>query len=107
MPSVLRFFGQGILGERIGYIMKANEGFLVKEVAGSFVIVPTGANIVDFSAMITINETGAFLWEKLQNEISEDELTAALTAEYDVDEDTARADVKEFVSVLMEKKVIK
>ena len=45
--------------------MKIQPGFTLKEVADSFVIVPTGSNIVDFSAMITINETGAFLWECL------------------------------------------
>lgn len=86
--------------------MKIKEGFLLRNVADSFVIVPTGGNIVDFSAMITINETGAFLWEKLKNDVTEDELVAALTSEYDVDEETAREDVVGFVSVLKEKKVI-
>lgn len=86
--------------------MKIKEGFLLRNVADSFVIVPTGGNIVDFSAMITINETGAFLWEKLKNDVTEDELVASLTSEYDVDEETAREDVTGFVAVLKEKKVI-
>ena len=88
------------------YIMKVNEGFLLKNVADSFVIVPTGANIVDFSAMITINETGAFLWEKLACDTTEDELVSAVVCEYDIDEETARADVREFVAILADKKVI-
>ena len=86
--------------------MKIKEGFLLKNVADSFVIVPTGANIVDFSAMITLNETGAFLWENLKNDVTEDDLISALTAEYDVDEKTAAQDVAEFVNTLKEKKVI-
>ena len=86
--------------------MKIKEGFLLKNVADSFVIVPTGANIVDFSAMITLNETGAFLWENLKNDTTEAELTEALMAEYDVDEKTATEDVAEFVNVLKDKKVI-
>lgn len=86
--------------------MKIQPGFTLKEVAGSGVIVPTGSNIVDFSAMITLNDTGAFLWNNIKDDITEEELTAVLLAEYDVDEDTARADVAEFVSVLKEKKVI-
>ncbi len=86
--------------------MKAKNGFSIKEVAGSFVIVPVGERLVDFSAMITVNETGAFLWEKLQDDISADALTEALCNEYDVDEDTARADVAEFTQVLIAKKVI-
>ena len=86
--------------------MKIRSGFLLKEVANSFVVVPTGSNIVDFSAMITLNETGAFLWNCIGDGITEEELVGKLLGEYDVDEDTARADVSEFVSVLKEKKVI-
>lgn len=86
--------------------MKVKEGFAIREVADSFVIVPTGANLVDFSAMITVNDTGAFLWDKLKEDITEEELTQYLLSEYDVDEATAKADVAEFVSVLMDKKVI-
>ena len=86
--------------------MKIKEGFLLKNVADSFVIVPTGANIVDFSAMITLNETGAFLWENLKNDVTEEELVRALMAEYEVDEKTASEDVAEFVAALTDKKVI-
>ena len=86
--------------------MKAKSGFGIKQVADSFVIVPMGERIVDFSAMITINDTGAFLWEKLQNEISAQELADALCLEYDIDKETAQNDVKEFVEVLLAKKVI-
>ena len=86
--------------------MKAKSGFGIKQVADSFVIVPMGERIVDFSAMITINDTGAFLWEKLQNEISVEELADALCLEYDIDKETAQNDVKEFVEVLLAKKVI-
>lgn len=86
--------------------MKIKPGFLLKEVANSYVIVPTGSNIVDFSAMITINETGAFLWNSIVDGITEEELTQKLLHEYDVDKETATADVKEFVSVLVDKKVI-
>jgi len=86
--------------------MKIQPGFTLKEVADSFVIVPTGANIVDFSAMITINETGAFLWNLLKEDISEVELCDRLCSEYDVDRETALSDVKDFTSVLKDKKVI-
>ena len=45
--------------------MKIREGFILKEIAGSYVVVPVGDDLVDFSLMITINETGAFLWNCL------------------------------------------
>ncbi len=86
--------------------MKIQPGFNLKEVADSFVIVPTGANIVDFSAMITINETGAFLWNLLKEDIDEETLAKKLMEEYEVDKDTALSDVKEFTQVLLAKKVL-
>lgn len=86
--------------------MKIQPGFALKEVADSFVIVPTGANIVDFSAMITINETGAFLWECLKEDVTEEELCQKLCAEYEIDAQTALCDIKEFTEVLIAKKVI-
>ena len=54
--------------------MKAKSGFGIKQVADSFVIVPMGERLVDFSAMITINETGAFLWNCLNEDVTDEEL---------------------------------
>jgi hypothetical protein len=52
--------------------------------------------------MITLNDTGAFLWEHLQQETDEENLVAALLAEYDVDEPRAAAAVAGFVKKLEE-----
>ena len=50
--------------------------------------------------MITLNDTGAFLWEHLAEDTNESALVAALLAEYDVDEATARNAVNAFVEKL-------
>ena len=86
--------------------MKIKEGFLLKEVAGNNVIIPVGNNLVDFSAMITVNETGAFLWKLLAEDTDIDSLVKAMTAEFDVDEALAREDITEFINVLKDKKVL-
>ena len=80
--------------------MKIKSGFILKDVAGSNLIVPIGENLVDFSQMITINETGAFLFGKLLDGAELDELATALTEEYDIDFDTAKADAKKFAELL-------
>lgn len=86
--------------------MKINDGFDLKQVADSYVIVPVGENIVDFSAMITINETGAFLWNLLLEETDIDALADKVCSEYAIERDVALADVEEFIAVLKEKKVV-
>ena len=79
--------------------MKLKEGFILRKVAGQTVVLPSGDEL-DLNMMITLNETGAFLWERLQEETNEDALVAALLGEYDVNEETARKAVQAFVQKL-------
>ena len=79
--------------------MKIKEGFLLREVAGQTVVLPVGGDL-DLNMMITLNGTGAFLWERLLSETDEAGLVDALLQEYDVDEVTARNSVAAFVKKL-------
>ena len=79
--------------------MKVKEGFLLRQVAGQTVVLPVSDEL-DLNMMITLNGTGAFLWEQLQTEKDENALVAALLGEYDVDEATARKSVLTFVEKL-------
>ena len=79
--------------------MKIKEGFLLRQVAGQTVVLPTGGDL-DLNVMITLNDTGAFLWKQLENDNDEAGLVAALLAEYDVDADTAQKCVAAFVQKL-------
>lgn len=81
--------------------MKIKDGFILRQVARQSVVLPAG-NELNMNMMITLNDTGAFLWEHLQTETDEDALVAALLSEYDVDENTARVSVRQFVEKLNE-----
>lgn len=80
--------------------MKIDKQFVLRQIAGDYVIIPTGKTTLDFNGLITVNEQGAFLWEKLSQDTTLAELVAALLEEYEVDEPTARADVEEFLAIL-------
>lgn len=82
--------------------MRVKEDFFLKRIAGMQVVVPVGTENVNFQGMITLNETGAFLWELLTEERSKDELIAALLEEYDVTEEKAAADIDRFIAKLQE-----
>lgn len=79
--------------------MKLKNGFVLRTVAGENVVLPSGDEL-DLNMMITLNDTGRFLWEKLEVGAEADQLVAELLAEYDVDEATARAAVERFVAKL-------
>lgn len=87
--------------------MKIQNGFVLRNVADSYVVVPVGDNLVDFSAMITLNETGAFLWGVLsESDTDADGLAKAICEEYDIDYETAKKDAEEFIQLLSDKKVL-
>ena len=87
--------------------MKILDGFILREVAGNYIVVSVGYRVKKFNGLINLNESGAFLWKQLENESDEDSLINALMAEYDVDEELAKKDVKAFVSTLKEAGLIK
>ena len=77
--------------------MKIQQDFVLREIAGDYIIIPTGKTILEFNGLITVNEVGIFLWNMLQNEVTFEDLVQGILSEYDVDEVTARADSREFV----------
>lgn len=86
--------------------MKRSESFLLREVAGKQVVVPLGKAAVEFPGMLTLNSTGAYLWELLAQEQTEDSLATAFCQRYDVDEATAREDIAAFLTKLRSVKAI-
>ena len=78
--------------------MKLKEGFVLRQVAGETVVLPAGD--MDINAMITLNETGVFLWQKLEQETTVEELVAEVLKVYETDEVTAKAAVEGFVEKL-------
>ena len=78
--------------------MKVKSDFILRKISDSFVVVPVGDAVVDFSGLINLNESGAMLFELLQKGAEESDLVEALLGEYKVDRATAEADVKRFVA---------
>lgn len=80
--------------------MKLKENYVLRQVAGSWVVVAVGDACVNFDGMLTLNDSGALLWKTLKQGGDRDTLTAALTAEYEVTPAQALADVDEFLEIL-------
>lgn len=48
--------------------------FVLREIAGDYVIIHTGKTVLEFNGLATVNEVRVFLWNLLQNKITEEEL---------------------------------
>ncbi len=86
--------------------MKLKYEFVIKEIAGNKVAVAVGKDHMAFSGMINLNETAAFLFNSLKEEITKEELVLRLINDYDVDAVTAQEAVDSFVAKLCENGLI-
>lgn len=80
--------------------MKIQGDFILREIAGERILIPVGETALNVKGMISLTESGALLWERLQTECTEDDLVRAILEEYDVDRETAKADVMSFLEQL-------
>lgn len=79
--------------------MKIKKGFVLRDICGEKIIVAEGIENIDFSKLISLNETGAFLWEAAgEGDIDTEALAQKLTEAYEVDAATALADTEAIVS---------
>jgi len=81
--------------------MKLKSGLMLRQVAGENIVLSTGEE-VELAGVVTLNETACVLWRCLESGAELSDLTAALLAEYDVDEATAAAHAAAFVDKMKE-----
>lgn len=73
--------------------MKIKKGFELRDVCGESVIVAYGVENIDFSKIVSLNETAAYLWKAmLERDFTVQDMADALTEAYEVDAATALAD---------------
>lgn len=77
--------------------MRAIEDLIVREIAGEYILIPTGSAALKIHGMINLSESGYLLWDKLQSECTEEDLVEAILDEYEIDRETAAEDVKAFI----------
>lgn len=86
--------------------MRIRDGFVLREVAGTFVIISTGSENLDFKGVITVNEVGALIWKGVEAGKSKDEILEKILSEYDVQKEIASTDMDEFLEQLISKNII-
>lgn len=80
--------------------MRIEKEFVLREIAGDYIIIPIGKTALEFNGLITVNEVGVTIWNMLQEEVTFDQLVQGILDEYDVEEDVVREDIQEFLDAL-------
>lgn len=86
--------------------MKLKYEFVVREVADKTVAIPVGESTENFDCMITLNESGAFIFNLLKQEISKDDLLKAFLKEYDATKEQAEKTISAFLEKLQESNLL-
>jgi len=77
--------------------MKVSDQFILRNVAGDNLLIPTGSSALDVKGLILLSESGLLLYNKLKGGCAKEDLVAALTAEYEVSEQEAARDTEAFL----------
>lgn len=75
--------------------MKIKKGFELRKICGENIVIAHGVENIDFTKIITLNESAAFIWQQVEGkEFTEADMVKILLDEYEVEESQAQADVK-------------
>jgi hypothetical protein len=87
--------------------MKISNEFVLREIEGDYIIVPTGKEALEFNGIITVNEVGVLIWNLLQEETTFEKIVQQILEEYDAEESEVREDVREFLEHLITEGILK
>ena len=80
--------------------MKIKRGLMLCKVGDEHVVLADGNVNMQIRGLTTVNETGAFIWETLQKDCTQEQVVDAMTQEFDIDRATAEKDAAEFCALL-------
>ena len=86
--------------------MKKIKEFIIREIAGETIMVPTGATSQEFNGIITLSATAKFIWEHIEEVESLEALVSMITEEYEIDRETATKDTIEYVQQLLANRMV-
>ena len=79
--------------------MKLKKDFKLRQVCGENIVTAEGMQAIDFSKLVSLNETAAFLWKEAekQGEFTAQSLAEALQKEYEVEKSVAEKDCQAII----------
>ena len=78
--------------------MRVKEDLVLNKVVDEYVVVAKNPDV--FKGILKLNETGAFIFKIMQQDIAADKIIEKITEEYDVSKEKAEVDLNEFINHL-------
>lgn len=87
-------------------VPRRSDGFVSRDFGGETIVVPVRAGVANLEAIFTMNGVGTAIWGQIDGQRSIAEIARVITAEFDVPEAEAEADVATFVEMLASKGLV-
>jgi hypothetical protein len=88
-------------------IYKKNENVVTRKIAGDLFLIPIRGKIADMQKIFTLNPVGEYIWQEMDTQESLDEIRKGILARFDVEEEEAVSDMREFIASLLEADLIR
>ncbi|MDL2295054.1 PqqD family protein [Ruminococcaceae bacterium OttesenSCG-928-D13] len=82
--------------------MKIKDGYILRDIADSFVVVPVGERVIDFKGVMTLTGIAPFIWTQMEKDTSREDLLAKVLEEYEVDGAQAGQDIDSLLAKMAE-----
>lgn len=83
-------------------LYRASQDYIYRKIADTYVLIAVGGNIANFNGYVSINETAAVLWERLQTPSTAETLQQVLVEKYGIDRRQAAKDVQDFLDEMIQ-----
>ena len=82
--------------------MKIKGEYVLREIAGDYILIPVGETALEMNGIITMDPVGVTIWKCLEQEMSEEETLREILDNFEVEENVAKTDLVEFLEKLKE-----
>ena len=89
-----------------GKIYKKNENVVMRKIAGELFLIPIRGKIADMQRIFALNPAGEYIWQEMDRKMSLDEIRKGMMARFDVEEEKADSDIREFIADLLKADLI-
>jgi hypothetical protein len=86
--------------------MRTEKNLILREIAGEYILIPTGSLALKFTGVFAISSLGVSVWKLLEADKTYEQIVSELLEEYEVDRETLERDVSEFLDSLREKELL-
>ena len=86
--------------------MRTEKNLILREIAGEYILIPTGSLALKFTGVFAISSLGVSVWKLLEEDKTYEQIVSELLEEYEVDRETLERDVREFLDSLREKELL-